>query len=76
MIAQREPQHGYRNWTVIRCDHCRQEVSSGNGIENAMERMPAEAIYVEGEHTPPHYHYTAPLCFCSVECQTAYLEDA
>lgn len=69
MSAHREPQHGYREWLTLRCDHCNKEVSGGNGYDNAVERMPEESIFVPGEHKPPLYRFTPDLHFCDEQCR-------
>ena len=73
MTVQREPQHGYRGWTVLRCEHCHAEVSGGTCYENAVERAPEEAVIIEEKH-PNGIGYVYQQ-FCDAECQRAWIID-
>ncbi len=72
MTIQRSPQHGYRTWIEIRCDHCNRVICDGNGEEHADSRAPKEAIM------PREYYHGREVFvadFCNQKCLEKYLAE-
>lgn len=69
MTINHTPQYGYPRWVVIRCNQCRQTIGEGNGVEAALDSLPAEAITIEHE---AESGLTVTYEFCNEQCRDAY----